>query len=175
MRLLHQEQPGIGLDLRVVQRALGERDCGALRMQDALPGRVALLAGTLQRGVQQPDSQLITLAEPQRQQRQQRSVGLRTARQASRERLLHFFHRGRSGLSPQKLLIGDMDARHGLETRVAPGLIPKALQLRGEADAQLRESRRDRQQLRAELERALGVDRPQLLGQRRQRVGRGLR
>ena len=66
MRLLHQQQPGLGLDLCVVERALRERDRGALAVDDPLPGRVALAAGPRQRDVEQSQRQLVALAEPQR-------------------------------------------------------------------------------------------------------------
>ena len=93
MRVLHQQQPGLCLDLRIVQRTLRECARGVHRVEDALPGRVALMAGTLQRGVQQPGSQLIPLADDQRQQRREPGGRLRAGRQAGRECRLDFIRR----------------------------------------------------------------------------------
>ena len=135
-----------------MQRALRQRDRGALPVDDALPGRVAFATGALQRGVQQPGGQLVPLPEPQRQQSQQHGGRLRAARQASHERRLDLLHPGRGRGAPEELLVGGVDAGHGLETRVPPGLITKAPKSLGEAGAQLRDSGHDHQQLRAEFE-----------------------
>ena len=71
--------------------------------------------------------------------------------------------------------MGGVDAGHGREARVPPGLITKAPQALGETGTQLRDGGRHDQQLTAQLERTFGVERPEFLGQRRQRIGRGLR
>jgi hypothetical protein len=133
------------------------------------------MAGTLQRGVQQPDSQLIPLADDQRKQRRKPGGRLRAGRQAGHECRLDFVHGGRGWLSMQKLLLRADDPGHGLEIRAAPGQITEPPQPSGEARPQLRDGGRDDQQRRAELKRALGIGRPQLPGQRRNRAGHCLR
>ena len=54
MRRLDQEKPRLGLDLRVVQRALVERDRRALAVNDALSRRMALAPGAFEPDVEQP-------------------------------------------------------------------------------------------------------------------------
>ena len=68
-------------------------------------------------------------------------------------------------LSMQELFLGADDPRHGLETRAAPGQITKLPQASGEARPQWRDGGGDDQQLRAQLERTLGIGGPQLPGQ----------
>ena len=54
---------------------------------------------------------------------------------------------------------------------MASGQFVESGELRGEAWAQLRDSGGEHQQLRAQLERALRVERVEFLHQRRERVG----
>ena len=54
MRALDQQQPGLRLDLGVVQRALGEGASRRARVDDALPGRMPFTAGMLHRDVERP-------------------------------------------------------------------------------------------------------------------------
>ena len=67
MLVLYEQQPGLRLDLRVVQRTLRERAHGAHRVDNALPGRVALTTGTLHRRVHHKGSQVMPLTDDQRE------------------------------------------------------------------------------------------------------------
>ena len=52
MRLLDQQQSGLGLDLRRREATPGQGDRGALAVDDALSGRVALATGPFQRDIE---------------------------------------------------------------------------------------------------------------------------
>ena len=74
MRLVHEQQAGLGLDLSVVKRALREGDLGAPAVEEPLSRRVALTACALEREVEQSKRRVVVLAELQRLQRQERGV-----------------------------------------------------------------------------------------------------
>src|SRR3712207_6376028 len=136
---------------------------------------MALAAGAFQRDVKQLKGEVIPLPELQRQQSQERCVRRSGGREAGRERRLHLLHRGGGGASVEELLQGRVDSRYGLETGVTRCLIAKALQVRGEPGTHARDGYPHRQQLRTQLEGALGVERAKLLDERSECVDRGLR
>ena len=95
-------------------------------------------------------------------------------RQVGRERFLHFPNSSLGRPSGSEMLARDIDSRHGLVCRVAACLLSEAFQSRGEPMAQTGHHRRDHHQARAQLKRALPVEMPKLLRQRRERIGGGL-
>jgi hypothetical protein len=142
-------------------------------VDEALSRRVALPAGAFQRDVKQPKDLAVLFPELQRQQRQERRVRRSAGREAGRERRLRLLH-GRGGRAPLKEpLLGGVDPGNGLEAGVTRRLLAKALQVRGEPGTQARDGHPDHQQLGAQLERALGVERAKLVGKRSQCVDGG--
>ena len=104
MLLLDQSQAGLGLDLGVVKRSPRERDRGALTVDEALSGRMALATGPLQSEVEQSQRELIALREPQRVQSQETRVRDCGRRQPGGERGLHVVGCGSRRLPMDQLL-----------------------------------------------------------------------
>src|SRR4051812_43282058 len=59
---------------------------------------------------------------------------------------------------------------HRLEARMAAGLLAEPLEVRREPGTQMEDGRGNHREVRAQLQRPLGVQRRQLGGERRQRV-----
>ena len=83
--------------------------------------------------------------------------------------------RDRGGVARDEPLLGAVDPRHRLEGRMTARRLGEALQVRAEARAQRHDGRRDHQHRRPELERALRVERADLVAERGQRLDGGLR
>ena len=170
MSFADQDQSRLGLDLGVVERTLRKRDRRALSVDDAQTRRVTLGASALQGDVEHANGQVVLLPEPQRRQRQERGGVRRRRWEAGGERRLHARDRSGRRPSPVELLLGGVNIGHRLEVRMPARLDTESLQVRVETGAEARGEVRDQQQLGTELERALRIERPKLLADRREGV-----
>ena len=109
-------------------------------------------------------------SEPQRLQREEGGGVRRRRREAGGERRLHFRDRSAPPALPRRAAPGRRESAPPPRSPDARALATEALQVRVEARRRGTRRVRDQQQLGPELERALGIERPQLLADRRQGV-----
>ena len=119
VRLLHEQQSGLRLDLGVVNRSPGQVDHGSLSVNEALPGRVPFAAGPFLRDVQQPHGQVVLFRVAERQQADQQDIGLCPGRQAGRQDGLDLRHRVGGWRAVEEAFLSPDDPRDRLEARVA--------------------------------------------------------
>src|SRR5262249_7069366 len=127
VRGLDEQQSGLSLHLRVVQRTLGERDRRALTVDDPLSGRMPVGSCALEPSVQRSKGKLVALAVAEQVHRQERRRYLRTRRQTRQQGGLDPAHRQLRGSPAEQQIVGIVKRRNGLEATVTVRLFAKAL------------------------------------------------
>ena len=141
MPFVDEPQTRLGLDLGVLERALRERDRGALPVDDPLARGVALTARALQRDVEHSHGQVVSLPEPERHQRQEAGAPRGGRGETGCEGGLHLLGGRHGRASRGEPLLGLMDPRDRLEAGMAARLLGEALEVLTEAGAQRHDRR----------------------------------